>query len=755
MSKESGILENLNDEQRMAVTKTQGPVLVLAGAGSGKTRVLTRRIAYIIEEGLASPGNILAITFTNKAASQIKERVLELNQDLASRYFPWLGTIHSTCLRMLRTFPEEAGYRKNFLIYDTDDKRSVIKACMDQLNISTKAFNPNWVSYEISRAKDNLLNAKKYQAKNSNDYQKGIAARVYELYEEKMLEYNAMDFDDIIYNTYFMLLDHEHILNHFQNIFKYILIDEFQDTNIAQYKIFAMLSQKYKNLFVVGDDDQSIYSFRGANIKNILNFEKDFPDSTVIKLETNYRSCQRILDAANAVIVNNKARKHKKLRTHKDIGHKISVYEAYNENHEALYVASEIHKQNDRGTALKDMAILYRTNAQSRVFERVLREKDIRYRIYGGLSFFSRMEVKDMLAYMRVVLNDRDEASLFRILNKPRRAIGNVTVNKIQALALEENMSSYEVIANASKFPELSSAAGKLQLFYELIEHFKKFNQAGSLEFLYDEILNHTQLDQFFLQDEPVLGIERVENIKELKSSIVFQQEIHKEEEGKLLSLEEFLESSTLSTDADNEELEEDDYISMMTLHSAKGLEFKVVFLVGLEEGLFPSALSVNEGENGLEEERRLCYVGITRAMDKLYMVYTKERTKFGKTEPSIESRFLKEIPKELLDGYKKPSYGFSSRKTFSFDSYTSQDQAPTVKRGGKAIDVPGLTTAKDKSIYKELYAISDRVLHKKYGEGSVKDLYTEDGMDIIEIDFDISGMKRMVLEYAKLIKIQ
>ncbi len=750
--KSNNILDNLNEQQQKAVTRTQGAVLVLAGAGSGKTRVLTRRIAYILEQGLARPSQILAITFTNKAADQIKQRVYALCEEDKKIYFPWIGTIHSCCLKMLRQYPEDAGYRNNFLIYDTDDKKSVIKNCMKQLNISDKAFPVAYVASEISRAKDDLLGYKEYAAANANDFQKKAVAGIYELYQIKMKEYNAMDFDDIILNTYFLLKDNRHILEYFQKIFKYILIDEFQDTNIAQYRIFAMLSMKHKNLFVVGDDDQSIYGFRGANVKNILGFEKDFPDCTVIKLETNYRSYANILTAANAVIKNNVARKSKTLKTSKPEGSRINVYKAYNELNEAVYVASEIKKLMDEGYSCKDFAVLYRTNAQSRVFERVFRERDLNYRIFGGLSFFSRQEVKDVLAYMRVVFSTDDDASLFRIINQPKRGIGDTTVKRIQSIAAREYVSSYEIVKNADRYEQLSSAAEKLKAFSDMIEQLKEYNVPGQLEQLYDNILKLTGIHEYYISEDVNFGRERVENIKELKSAIVTMNQSQQEDFGELLSLETFLENVTLATDADKEE-ESDDYISIMTLHSAKGLEFRVVFLVGMEEGLFPSNLSMSEGAHGLEEERRLCYVGITRAMDILYCIHAEERTRYGKTEPCEQSRFLKEIPKELINSGKR-AFSRREKSGSSFDWFTSS-QLVSVTKGGKPVNIPGLKTSTEASVKKQDYSIGDRVMHKKYGEGSIKDLYDDNGMDIVEVNFDMAGVKRMVLEFAKLAKIQ
>jgi len=752
MSIKNNILDNLNEEQKKAVTSTQGAVLVLAGAGSGKTRVLTRRIAYILQQGLARASQILAITFTNKAAAQIKERVYELCDEDFKGYFPWLGTIHSCCLKMLRQYPEEAGFKSNFLIYDTDDKKSVIKSCMKQLNISDKAFSLGYVAAQISRAKDDLLGYEEFAAANANDFQKKTVAKIYELYQTKMKEYNAMDFDDIIFNTYYLLKNNKHVLEYFQNIFKYILIDEFQDTNIAQYRIFAMLSMKIQESFLVGDDDQSIYSFRGANIKNILNFEKDFPDSTVIKLETNYRSCENILKAANCVIRNNAARKTKTLKTSKPEGSRINLYKAYNELNEAIYVANEIKKLIKQGYTYRDFAVLYRTNAQSRVFERVFRERDLDYRIFGGLSFFSRQEVKDVLAYMRVVFSTDDDASLFRIINQPKRGIGDTTIKKIQAIASYESVTSYDVIKNADKYEQLSSASAKLKAFSDMIEQLKECDVPGKLEELYDNILKLTGINEYYLQEDANLGRERVENIKELKSAIVTMKQSHEEDYGELLTLAAFLENVTLATDADKEQAS-DNYISIMTLHSAKGLEFKVVFLVGMEEGLFPSFMSMSESMEGLEEERRLCYVGITRAMDILYCIYAEERTKFGKTQPCDQSRFLKEIPRELVNASRK-AFESSETSGFIFDKLFMQNKPVSVTKGGKPVDIPGLNINTEAVMKKEDYNIGDRVMHKKYGEGYIKDLYDDNGMDIVEVNFDMAGIKRLVMEFAKLVKV-
>ena len=752
MTQTNGILNDLNNEQYKAVTETDGAVLVLAGAGSGKTRVLTRRIAYIIDQGLARPNQILAITFTNKAAGQIKERVYELvGPDYKGGFF-WLGTIHSVCLKMLRQYPAQAGYRSNFLVYDTEDRKSVIKNCMKELNISDNVFKVSFVSAEIGRAKDSLIDPKKYQSMHAYDFQLKVIGTIYELYQKKLMEYNAMDFDDIIFNTYYLFKNNEDILGHFQNIFKYIMIDEFQDTNIAQYKIFAMLSMKNRNLFVVGDDDQSIYSFRGANIKNILNFEKDFPDSKVIKLETNYRSFANILKAANAVIKNNLGRTDKCLKTSRDDGEKITVYKAYNELNEAIYVASEISKSINSGEHVhKDFAVLYRTNAQSRTFERVFRERGLSYRIFGGLSFFSRQEVKDVLAYMRLTFSTQDDASLFRIINQPKRGIGDTTIKRVQNIAAEENMTAFDVIRHADHFSDLSSAKEKLLAFADIIEEMQKYNEAGKLDTLYDIILQLTKIDEHYKTEDEENGRERVENIKELKSAIVTMQQSYEEDYGQLLTLTAFLENVTLATDADKDD-KADDFVSIMTLHSAKGLEFKVVFLVGMEEGLFPSIQSVTEDPDNMEEERRLCYVGITRAMDKLYCIHAEERTKFGKTQPCEESRFLKEIPALLVSGARmkqKQPYYASDRNTF-----TPTDLSALVTRGGKKIDIPGLTSRNDGPMKKEDYSIGDRVVHKKYGEGNIKDLYDDGGMDIVEVNFDLAGVKRLVMEFAKLQKI-
>ncbi len=635
-------LENLNQPQKEAVLQTEGPVLILAGAGSGKTSVLTRRIAYLIEEKAVMPYNILAITFTNKAASEMKERVEHLVGSTADM---WISTFHAACVRILRRNIEELNqYKKNFVIFDTKDQESLVKECLKELNLNEKNFPTRTVLSTISSAKDSLLSAEKYYEKHAHDFKMRKMADIYKLYQQKLRKNNALDFDDILFKTVELLAYREDILQYYQNKFKYIMVDEYQDTNYCQYRLVNLLAKQHKNLCVVGDDDQSIYSWRGADIGNILNFEKDFPGAKVIKLEQNYRSTQTILDAANAVIRNNSARKSKRLWTENEGGGSIYHYNAMDEWGEANFIISEVQRlYSDENRDLRDFAILYRTNAQSRVLEEACMTKGVPYRIVGGFKFYDRKEVKDVIGYLRVVQNPAEDVSLQRIINVPKRGIGNTTLGKIQEYVRANGGSMYDALLEIGAIEGIGAKALKsIKDFVRLMTGLMMVSEVKGISGLLKEILDKTGYLEQLEQEGDEESISRGENIRELLSATLEYEEKNPE-----ASLGDFLASLALMSDVDS--LEDDrDAIVMMTLHSAKGLEYPVVFLSGMEEGVFPSQRSYFE-ERQMEEERRLMYVGITRAKQKLYLTSAFERTMFGNTTYNTVSQFIKEIPKELL----------------------------------------------------------------------------------------------------------
>lgn len=735
------IISQLNEKQKQAVLVDDGPVLILAGAGSGKTRVLVSRIAYLVKEKNIHPSSILAITFTNKAAKEMRTRAEQLMDNRV--YFPWIGTFHSMCVKMLRMHCEVTlGYTKNFIIYDSQDQKILIKDCLKELNIDEKFYSPKMIANHISSAKNELLTPKVFEEKYKTDFQMSTISKIYDYYQKKLIANNAMDFDDLIFNTVIMLQKNENVRYYFQNAFKYILIDEYQDTNTTQYKLAKILAEKHNNIFVVGDDDQSIYGWRGANIQNILNFEFDYKDCTIIKLERNYRSTSNILNAANSVIKNNTKRKGKELWTDKGNGDKIKYYKANNEYNEALFVATEIEKTIKKGYDYVDLAILYRTNAQSRVIEKVLLNKNIPYKIYGGLSFYARKEVKDVLAYLKLIINKNDDLQFKRIVNEPKRGIGKTTTNRMEEISFSKNISIYEVAKNASKFSELKSASGKLLKFVDMIEKIEKFSLSNSFEELYDKLLNETGIIDRYKIETSIENRSRIENIKELKSALVLFEIEYIEENGENPKLEDFIASVTLATDQDNTEKKTE--VTIMTIHAAKGLEFPVVFITGMEEGLFPGQLSY-ESESKLEEERRLCYVGITRAMDKLYLLNAEERTIYGKTQHPIDSRFLSEIPNIYIET--------SIKKKKWNNMYTPKKAvAPiSISKGGKPIDIAGYKATKGVIID---VIVGDRVLHKKYGEGTILNVKGSEDDKMFEIDFDMAGKKRFMAAFTKLKKL-
>lgn len=735
-------LEKLNEKQLQAVTADSGPALVLAGAGSGKTRVLTTRLAYLVNEKNINPSSILAITFTNKAAREINKRVAEMFG--GGIWFPWIGTFHSMCLKMLRMSPEAIGYKNGFVVYDMDDQKVLVKDCLKELDLDSKLFPPKSIMHHMNRSKDELIGPEEFISENKGDYRLSIIGDVYKCYQQHMVENNAMDFGDLIFNAVRLLREDDNARKYFQSSFKHILIDEYQDTNTAQYEFARLLSEKHRNIFVVGDDDQSIYGWRGANIRNILDFEKDYPGCLVIRLEQNYRSTTNILSAANDVIRNNFGRKEKTLWSDKGKGGKVRYYRADNDAVEAYFTANIIQKGVEEGRSYNDFAILYRMNAQSRNIEQALRERKIPYKIHGGLSYFQRKEVKDVLAYLKILVNADDSIQLKRIINEPKRGIGNVTLSRIEEIALETGKSMYEVAMDVDQYPILGSCSQRLKDFTEIIEKLKKAAKDKSLEDLYEEVIDKTGIIDSYKKDNSVISRSRIENIKELKSAIISMKEEYPEMTGNELTLETFLESVTLATDVDEDE--EGAHVSIMTLHSAKGLEFPVVIITGMEEGVFPSMQS-NDSQERMEEERRLCYVGITRAMEQVYLINTRQRTLYGRTQMNPESRFLKEIDDSLME---RMGYEQTHKKSKGDSQYRRSISGGriSITRGGRPVSIAGYKAVAGAA---SDVNVGQRVSHKKFGEGTV--IKTEgSGQDcMIDIEFDIAGKKRLMAAFAKL----
>ena len=648
----------LNEMQQLAVDTTEGPLLILAGAGSGKTTVLVNRVEHIISSHLATPWQVLAITFTNKAAGELRERLVSAIGEEANDI--WAYTFHSCCSRILRRFGEKIGYTNHFTIYDTDDSRRVMKQCQKQLGIEDKLINHKSILAEISRAKDSLISAEEYKQTAQNDFRKSKIAECYELYQAQLKKSDAMDFDDIIFNTVKLLEENEDVRNLYQTQFKYVMVDEYQDTNHAQYVLTSLLADKYKNICVVGDDDQSIYRFRGATIENILSFENHYKGAKVIRLEENYRSTQNILDGANAVISHNKNRKGKTLFTRSGSGDKIVYKTVMSESEESQYIIDEIVKNVNNGMKYSDHAILYRMNAQSRNLEVMLTKSGISHRIIGGHRFFDRKEIKDIVSYLAVINNPSDNVRLQRIINVPKRAIGDTMFANVLEIGAGLGMSAFEVCERADEFQKTSRSASKLMNFTKMIRDFQECIENGmGLNDLLQEVLDVTKyLD--YLQEEPETYEDRVNNIKELSSMF-----IKYEEESEDANLSEFLEDVALISDIDSYN-EDEDAVVLMTLHSAKGLEFPIVFIPGMEEGIFPGNQSMFSEED-LEEERRLAYVGITRAKKKLYLISSQQRMLYGQTSRNMPSRFLREIPSSVIDDQSvvaRRSTGFTTPRT-------------------------------------------------------------------------------------------
>jgi DNA helicase-2/ATP-dependent DNA helicase PcrA len=734
----SNLLKDLNPQQQEGVTHTEGPLLILAGAGSGKTRVLTYRIAYLIEQGRAYPSQILAITFTNKAANEMKERVAQLVGPESN--YMWVSTFHSMCLRFLRRDSEKIDYQKNFVIYDPIDQKSVLNDCIKELNISEKQFPIPNVIKSISSAKDKLIFPKEYLSQNQGNYYQERLGSIYQLYQEKLKKNNAMDFDDLIVKSIKLFQENPKVLEFYQNRFKYILVDEYQDTNYAQYKLVNMLSGGYRNLCVVGDDDQSIYGFRGADVENILSFEKDFPDAKVIKLEQNYRSSQRILNAANYVIQNNSRRKDKRLWTDNGKGNAIFIQGNDSEYKEGEFIAQEIEKcRKQENRNYKDFAILYRTNAQSRTLEDALRRAGIPYQIFGGLKFYSRLEIKDIIAYLTLLENPQDDVALKRIINTPKRGIGHVTMEKIQGYAEFKGEGLFNIILKIEEVPGISPGAKtKIKKFASMMASFNTMKEYLGLSDLIKKVLEDTGYLEMLEEGKLDKSDIRLENLEEFVSGAT-EFENNSED----TSLRAFLENISLVSDIDTLDPEEGSAV-LMTLHNAKGLEFPVVFLTGMEEGMFPHSRSLLDYDE-MEEERRLCYVGITRAMEKLYMTYAEERIIYGQPTSYLPSRFLKEIEDAAPEGLivksdreiltKRPLYknNYSPRKTFKTEFYKPPAKKPMVKTSSEEL-VEGV-----------------KVKHNKWGIGTIVGKTKAKDDIFVSIAFPGIGIKKVSLSYASL----
>ncbi len=755
------IYDTLNEQQKSGVFTTEGPVLLLAGAGSGKTRVLVHRMAYLIDEMGVNPWNILAITFTNKAAGEMRERVDQMVGFGASQI--WVSTFHSTCVRILRRYIDKIGFDTNFTIYDTDDQKSVVKDICKRFNIDTKQLKERTLMGIISSAKDELIGPAEYELNTMGDFTKKKIAMVYKEYQTVLKKNNALDFDDLIVKTVELFKACPEVLNSYQERFRYIMVDEYQDTNTAQFELIRLLAQKYRNLCVVGDDDQSIYKFRGANIRNILDFEKTYADAKVIKLEQNYRSTQNVLDAANAVIQNNRGRKSKTLWTEQGSGSRIHFRQFDNAYEEAEYIASEVAgKAKRREADYGDCAVLYRTNAQARLLEERFVVEGIPYDVVGGTNFYSRREIKDILAYLKTIDNGKDDVAVRRIINIPRRGIGAATIAKVQDYAGQQGISFYEALKEAEQIASVGRAAAKIRPFVDLIQTFRSKLEYYSLTDLMDDILEKTGYVKELEESDEEDAQDRIANIDELVSKVASYEESHDEP-----SLSEFLEEVALVADIDRVE-DGDNRVLLMTLHSAKGLEFPVVYLAGMEDGLFPGYMSiVSDDADDLEEERRLAYVGITRAREDLTLTCAKQRMQRGEVQYNAVSRFVKEIPVDLLDQYtplseRRPqdtntqAAGIQRPRAILRPHATAVQNKPYIARGVGALNqAAGIHTGAGVfSADAPDYEAGDRVRHVKYGEGTVIKKEKEPRDYKVTVEFDKAGTKIMYAAFAKLKKV-
>ena len=735
-------ISGLNAEQKEAVLHKEGPLLILAGAGSGKTRVLTHRIAHLVEDERVDPRNILAITFTNKAAEEMKERI----DDLLGREMDslWAGTFHSICVRILRYNIEKIGYDSSFTIYDRDDQLTVVKECIAERNIDKEMYKDRAILNTIGRLKDGMVSPKDYIKENYNNYYARTVGELYEMYEKKLRANNALDFDDLILKTVELLKTDEETLDYYSRRFKYIFVDEFQDTNNPQYQLVRLLSSHYKNLCVVGDDDQSIYGFRGADIENILNFEKDFKDTKVIKLEQNYRSTGNILGVANHVIQNNFERKDKKLWTGNKEGHQVVLEALMNEQEEAEFVAEKIEEliKMERYKP-SDFAVLYRTNAQSRNFEEMFMRKNIPYKLVGGLKFYGRREIKDVVAYLNLIQNPTDNVSLKRIINVPKRGIGNVTLNKIEDYANEQGESMYSSLLSVEQIPGLSKrAVNNLSKFVDMINNFIVMKEVSGVQDFIEKVINDVGYLDELKKEKSIESETRLENIREFVSVAVdFERE---NPDG---TIEDFLANVSLLSDVDKTE-EVDDSVTMITVHSSKGLEFPIVFMVGMEEGLFPSGRSL-EDDKDIEEERRLCYVAITRAEERLFVTYAKLRTIYGRTNYTFPSRFIDEMPKKLLDASKPMGEGKKGAKTPKQNMYNIGFSKAKLERGKEREEKEADIRREENKGKSDDVSVGSKVKHNKWGEGTVVQIKERDNDSELVIAFEKAGIKRVLLSIA------
>ncbi len=741
--------DTLNEQQRQAVFQAEGPVLILAGAGSGKTRVLTHRIAYLTEELMVPSYHILAITFTNKAAKEMKERVEALVGGEASSM--WISTFHSACIRILKRHAKELGYTDGFTIYDPEDQKAVLRRIFKEQNINEKMFTPRNVLAAISNAKDELLGPNAYAAQAKGDMFKEKTALIYGQYQKILRENQAMDFDDIIGRTVELFQTKPEILEYYQEKFRYIMVDEYQDTNTAQYKLIRLLADRYRNLCVVGDDDQSIYRFRGANIRNILDFEKDFPDALVIRLEQNYRSMGNILTAANSVIAHNESRKAKRLWTDQGSGEKITLIQSWNEEEEAEQIIRQIRSLCDKGFHYRDMAMLFRTNAQSRALEERLVLHNIPYRLFGGTPFYQRKEIKDILCYLRLIVNDRDYVAAGRIINVPARGIGDVTWERLRLLAIEREQGVAETIEEETANPQLSRAAKKLQGFADQLQKWRQDKAALSIRELIEQLLEDTAYEAYLQKEEDGKAEERQQNIEEL-----INRAVQYEEGAEEASLEGFLDELALVAAIDTYE-EDVDAVSLMTLHSAKGLEFPVVFMTGMEDGIFPGYMSIigeEEDPEGMAEERRLCYVGITRAMKKLYLSYAKNRRVHGMEQMSKPSRFLQEIPPELMEEIGVPAPTGVRMHTGSANPGAGRTARPKPEEPTENPFVKHTSPIAGSAPAEPSFRPGDTVTHRMFGLGVVKEAKWVNADYQVRVDFAKVGEKLLFAKLAGLKKV-
>ena len=741
-----GKYDALNPQQYQAVCHYEGPLLILAGAGSGKTRVLTHRVAWLIEEKNVNPWNIMAITFTNKAAGEMRDRVEAMLGGALGGV--WVATFHSTCVRILRRYIDRIGFENNFTIYDSEDQKSVIKEICKRLQIDTKLYRERFFMAEISAAKDEMLSPVDYALKAQGDQRMQKVAEVYKEYQRQLFDNNALDFDDLICRTVELFQSCPEVLEQYQERFRFIMVDEYQDTNTAQFKLVSLLAAKYRNLCVVGDDDQSIYRFRGANIGNILNFEQFFPDAEVIRLEQNYRSTQNILNAANAVISHNKGRKEKTLWTDNGEGEKIRFRQFMNSFEEAEYVAGIISQKVGAGKwKYGDCAILYRTNAQSRMFEEKFLYANVPYKIVGGVNFYSRKEIKDVIAYLKTIANGKDDLAVRRIINVPKRGIGATTISRVQDYATEHGASFYDALRVAETIPGIGKSVAKLQAFVQMIQVLRTKQEFYKVKSLIEDILEQTGYMKDLQAEGTDEALDRMANVDELLNKAALY-----DEKTENPTLDGFLEEVALVADIDN--LEEDaDHVVMMTLHSAKGLEFPVVFMVGMEDGVFPSYISISsEDESELEEERRLCYVGITRARTNLFLTSAKQRMVRGEIHYNRVSRFVDDIPEEFMAENERAKIPQKEKKDLP---ETKAHAAYRQMRENFKTKIMAQQQFEVKKADGLSYNVGDRVRHIKFGNGTVTNI-AEGGRDYeVTVNFDRVGVKKMFASFAKLVKTE